>query len=88
MEFITTRSFDRDYDNLPIKIKDRVDKQLGFLLQDFHHPSLHTKKMEGKWGERGVFEARVSKDYRFTFRIEGDKYILRRVGKHDILRRP
>ena len=37
---------------------------------------------------RDIWEARISGGYRFTFAIEGDTYILRHIGKHDILDRP
>jgi hypothetical protein len=30
----------------------------------------------------------VSRDYRFTFQIIGDIYLMRRIGTHDVLRRP
>jgi len=88
MRLVFTKPFIQDYQGLSESLQRRTDKQLRFLLQDPHHPSLCTKKMEGKWGERGVFEARVTRDYRFTFQIEGDQYILRRIGPHDILKTP
>jgi hypothetical protein len=46
--------------------------------------------MEGKRDLEGrdIWEARVTGGYRFTFVIEGDTYILRRVGAHDIERQP
>jgi mRNA-degrading endonuclease YafQ of YafQ-DinJ toxin-antitoxin module len=88
MRLVFTKPFIRDYQGLSESLQHRADKQLEFLLQDPHHPSLRTKKMEGKWGEQGVFEARVTRDYRFTFQIEGNQYILRRIGPHDILKTP
>lgn len=46
--------------------------------------------MEGQRDPEGrdIWEARVTQGYRFTFAIEGDTYILYRVGPHDIERRP
>lgn len=88
MKIIRSDSFKHDYQKLSEDLQRRADKQLGFFLQDPHHPSLRVKKMEGKWGELGIFEARVTKDYRFTFMIQGDEYILRRIGPHDILKNP
>lgn len=78
-------SFKKDFGNLPPEIQKRVDKQLIFLVQNPHHPSLHTKKMNDP---REIWEARVTESYRFTFQIEKDIYILRRVGTHDILKNP
>lgn len=37
---------------------------------------------------RDIWEGRVSRDYRFTFQIIGDIYLMRRIGTHDVLRRP
>ena len=47
--------------------------------------------MEGQRDPEGrdIWEARVTRAYRFTFVIDGDTYILRRVGPHeDVLRNP
>ncbi len=88
MRLVFTKPFVRDYQRLAKNLQRHTDKQLGRLIEDPHHPSLRTNKMEGKWGERGVFEARVTKDFRFTFQIEGDQYLLRRIGPHDILKTP
>jgi len=88
MTIRTARPFDRDYDKLSEDIKQLAEKQFTFLLENPRHPSLRTKKMEGKWGQLGMFEARVTKGYRFTFMIQDDQYILRRIGPHDILKNP
>ncbi len=34
------------------------------------------------------WEGRITKNYRFTFQIEGEICILRRIGTHDILKTP
>jgi len=70
---------------LPQPIQEAADKQLGVLLSKPDHPSLNRKKMQGL---PGIWEARVTKAYRFTFQVEGDLYILRNIGTHDILGKP
>ena len=85
MNIQTTRSFDRDYARLPEEMKERVDKQLSLLLSDPRHPSLRIKKIQG---QADIWEGRVTRDYRFTFRIVGETYTLRRIGPHDILDNP
>ena len=53
------------------------------LLENPRHPSLQVKKMKGydnRW------EGRVTLHYRFTFSIDGDTYVLFRVGTHDLLK--
>jgi len=49
------------------------------------HPSLRMKKMEGF---SSIWEIRVTEGYRLTLQVDGDTYLLRRVGSHDILKRP
>lgn len=81
MRFLTTEHFTKCYKYLPPAIRAQVDKQLSLLLENPKHPSLRIKKMQGTRGE--IFEGRVSKNYRFTFQVEEDIYLLRRVGPHN-----
>ena len=85
MKLYFTLSFKKDYQKLPQQIQKRVDKQLGFLLKDPSHPSLACKKMKDP---RGIWELRVTYNYRLTFQKIEDVYILRRVGTHQILENP
>ena len=85
MEVRFAQSFEADYRNLPKIIQTAVDRKLFLLLKNFRHPSLRAKKMEGY---RNIWEVRVSKGYRFTFNIVENAYLIRRVGVHDILRKP
>ena len=78
-----TAHFAADYDALPQQLRQRVDKALGLLLENQRHPSLQVKKMEGydnRW------EGRVTLHYRLTFSMDGDTYVLLRVGTHDLLK--
>ena len=88
MKIVTERSFERDYVRLPGNIQERVDKQLALLLGDPQHGSLQTQKMRGQAGQSDIWEARVTGSYRFTFKIVGDTYRLRRVGAREICRKP
>ena len=85
MRLVFTKNFIRDYRNLPPPVQKTIDKQLEFLLSDSQHPSLNIKKMQDP---RNIWEGRVSGSYRFTFQVEGDTYIMRKVGSHDILKKP
>jgi hypothetical protein len=52
-------------------------KQVAFLRDDLQHPSLRAKKYDAeRW------QARVSRDWRFYFRVEGDAYILLDIMPH------
>ena len=85
MKLLFTKNFVRDYRKLPQGIQQTVYKQLEVLLENAKHPSLNVKKMNDP---RNIWEGRVTSGYRFTFQIEGDVYILRKVGTHDILKKP
>lgn len=86
MKLARTDSFKRDYKKLPERVKRQTDKALKFLAANVSHPSLRAKKIKSK---EGIWEARVTRGYRFSFEIRGDTYILRRVGRHkDLLREP
>lgn len=85
MKVIATRSFEKDYATLPTITRDIADKKLLLFIQNTRHPSLRVKKMEGP---RDIWEGSITMSYRFTFQIVGNAYILRRIGTHDILRRP
>lgn len=81
MKISFTKPFVEDYDGLPLSIQLLVDKSLVLLSENPKHPSLRIKKIRGVQGN--IFEGRVSRGYRFTFHIEGDTYLLRRVGPHN-----
>ncbi len=85
MNIWTTRPFDQDFAQLPESIKRRAERQFQHLLTNPRHPSLRLKKMEDP---RDIWEGRVTRGYRFTFQIVGETYLLRRIGTHDVLRRP
>jgi len=85
MRQLFTKNFVRDYRKLPQAIQKGVDKQLELLLTNAQHASLAVKKMNDP---RNIWEARVTLGYRLTFQIEGDIYVLRKVGSHDILKKP
>ena len=85
MRILTTKPFDEDYDRLPDSIKERVDKQLALLLENPRHPSLRVKKIKG---HPNIWEGRITKQYRFTFQIIEDLWLLRRIGTHSILNTP
>ena len=78
-------AFKKDYKKLPSAIKDKVDKHLEFLISNPGHPSLNLHPIRGT---KGIWEAYVDYHYRFTFEIEEDFYVLRRVGIHDIIKNP
>jgi mRNA-degrading endonuclease RelE of RelBE toxin-antitoxin system len=85
MKLWFTHSFIRDYQARPDQLQNTVDKKLKLFLDNQGHPSLNIKKMQDP---RDIWEGRITKGYRFTFQMEGEVCILRRLGSHDILRNP
>ena len=85
MKLRPTPDFTEQYEKLAPSTQKRTDEKLQLLLIDPRHPSLQIKKMRGF---EGIWEGRISRNYRFTFQIEGDTYILRKIGQHEILRKP
>jgi len=82
MQLILTTHFKRDYKKLPSSIQKRIDEKLKLLVRNLSHPSLRVKRVQ-KY--KGVFEASITRNYRFFFQITTEGYILLRIGKHDIL---
>ena len=83
MKLLFTRTFIKNYRKLSKRIQSATDKQLEYLLSDPEHPSLNIKKMKDP---REIWEGRVTESYRFTFQIQEDTYVFRKVGSHDILK--
>lgn len=74
-----TFNFKKEYTAFPLKVQQALEKQLRFLMRDLRHPSLRAKKYD----ESGdIWQARVTGDIRFYFRIVGDTYRLLSIRKH------
>jgi mRNA-degrading endonuclease RelE of RelBE toxin-antitoxin system len=63
----------RDYAALPAAVRKAFKKQLGFLLANLRHPSLHAMKYDEP---RDVWQARASRTWRFYFTVHGDAYVI------------
>lgn len=80
-EIELTDTFHKGYANLPPEIKKKTKKALRLLSENPRHPSLRSKPIRGA---KGIFEARVDRNYRITYeRLPGDIFRLRVIGKHD-----
>jgi hypothetical protein len=67
------------YKEAPLAIQKAFDKCLIFLRRNLRHPSLRAKKYDES---RGIWQARVTKGWRFYFTIEGDTYLLHDIRQH------
>jgi len=79
MKVIYAPHFKRSFKSLSKEVKKKFKKQVKFLLRDIHYPSLRAKRYDEK---RGIWQARVNRNYRFYFLIKGDTYILLEVKPH------
>ncbi|RJR45243.1 MAG: hypothetical protein C4576_12395 [Desulfobacteraceae bacterium] len=79
MRLLYTDRFKKSIEDAPFLIRDTFSRKASFLLQNLHHPSLHAKKYDES---RGLWQARVNKDWRFYFTIEGDTYVLVDIMRH------
>lgn len=79
MKVAFSHHFIRQYAALSEERKAKFDKQLEFLLTNLRHPSLRAKKYDAA---RDIWQARLDRNYRFYFQIEGDTYRLLSVIPH------
>jgi mRNA interferase RelE/StbE len=63
----------------PRVIQQTLYKQVRFLENDLHHPSLRAKKYDEA---RDLWQARINRDWRFYFTIEGDTYRIQNITPH------
>jgi len=80
-----SRQFKKDYKRLPQPIKDAFKKQVKLLLTNPDHPSLDLKKMADP---RNIWRCKITASHRLTLHVEGDTYVFRRIGPHDIEKNP
>jgi mRNA-degrading endonuclease RelE of RelBE toxin-antitoxin system len=74
-----TPHFLRGYGKAPDAIRRTFDKQASFLRENLNHPSLRAKKYDES---RDLWQARVTKDWRFYFKIVGDTYRIEEIRRH------
>ena len=66
-------------------MREATYEKLAAYLENPAHPSLRVKRIKGT---SRVWEMSITMNYRLTFEMEGEKVVLRRIGTHDVLRRP
>jgi len=69
----------QSYRAAPDFVRQAFDKQSQFLEENFRHPSLHAKKYDEG---RNIWQARVSRGWRFYFMIKDDIYIIVDIIPH------
>ena len=79
MKLFYTFRFQKSVTYLPTKIKLKLEKQINLLSNNIRHPSLRAKKYDE---ERGIWQARIDRNFRFYFLIKDDIYILLDAESH------
>jgi mRNA interferase RelE/StbE len=88
-----SHKFKKQYQALPLEIRNAFNEKLTLFLADMLHPSLRVKKIQGilfNTPLRGIqnrWEGSVTMKYRFTFHFEEETVVFRAIGTHDILLR-
>jgi mRNA interferase RelE/StbE len=79
MKLNYTPHFVRNYGKAPADIQRAFQKQALLLLENPKHPSLRTKKYDES---AGIWQARVTRSWRFYFTIEGDTFRMLEIKAH------
>lgn len=72
--------FASKYEDLPLNMRNKVDKALKLLNENFHHPGLLSHRIKGY---EDIYEAYVDQKFRLTYERKGNTLILRNVDNHD-----
>ena len=71
-------SFEESFIDAPVPVQKAFYKQATLLEKNLTHPSLKARKTMSQ----DIWRARVSLDWRFYFRIQGNVYYLIDITKH------
>ena len=79
MKLLFSPRFLKQYNEALLQVRKAFRKQAKLLAADLRHPSLHAKKYNEA---KNIWQARVTRDWRFYFTIEGDTYHLHTIISH------
>jgi hypothetical protein len=79
MQFAYSSHFLQNYSKAPVSVQRAFDKQSALLFTSLRHPSLKAKKYAGA---DNLWQARVNRDWRFSFTSERDTYCLQEIKAH------
>jgi len=79
MKIRHSKAASRAFVDAPAEVQRAFLKQVGFLANNLHHPSLRAKKYDES---RNLWQARVNRDWRFYFTISDDTYQIEDIVPH------
>lgn len=68
-----------DIAEAPPAVRKAFHKQLRFLEHNLRYPSLQAKKYDET---RGIWQARINRDWRFYFTVDADTYYIHSIIPH------
>ena len=80
MQILSSENFKRDYKNLTKEERKLFHKKISQMRENPRHPSLRTKKIQGK---KGIFEASITMDIRITWQYVENGIYIRSIVEHD-----
>lgn len=81
--------FRKAFQKLPAEKQQEVEATLRDLIQPTIPNSRGVKRLQGTRKNEGeIWEARLDRKFRLTFRMDEDIAVLRNVGPHEILSDP
>jgi len=69
----------KSYLAAPAPVKRAFVKQTVLLLRNLRHPSWRSKKYDET---NDIWQARINRDWRFYFTIDGDTYTIHKIIPH------
>jgi len=79
MKLVYSERFLKALRDAPLPVQRAFLKQSRFLLEDIRHPSLRAKKYSEALD---LWQARVNRDWRFYFTMEGNEYRMQAITPH------
>ena len=89
LEVSFVRWFEKQSVRKPLKLQQKMWRQIEILRQNPRYPSLRVKKVQGT-GSTEIWEASIDRKHRITFEYNEDAsgILLRNCNGHEIFDRP
>jgi hypothetical protein len=85
---VVPKSLRKSFEKKDVVMQGALSACFRQLRIDPHHPSLRTKRLQGRTVEgKPVFEARATRGDRVTFFWDGPRIVIENHCTHDILKR-
>jgi len=77
-----SKRFHKDYDKLPVDMRDLVDKKLQDLTMPIRPPGLNFEKLKG-YSNPDIYTIHITGNYKLSMEIVEGRAFLRRVADHN-----